>query len=58
MPLGATFFCDIKSIDGIWRILYVAIYGACVMPTGYIIEDHHIFVVDFATSPFRSNTPP
>ena len=32
--------------------------GACVMPAGYGVGDHQIFIVDFLTSSLVCNCPP
>ena len=44
--LGATHFRGSKPIDGIWATSDVTIASACVMPVGYGIGDHRLFVVD------------
>ncbi|MEJ2137350.1 MAG: hypothetical protein P8X86_19155, partial [Desulfofustis sp.] len=56
--LGATFFRGTKPIDGIWATPDVVVTGACVMPAGYGVGDHRLFVVDFLTSSFVGLTPP
>ena len=38
-PLGATFFCRTKAIDGVWATPDTLITGACVMPAGYGVGD-------------------
>ena len=48
--IGATFFRGTKPIDGVWVTSGVVIIGACVMPAGYGIGDHRLFVLDFLTS--------
>jgi hypothetical protein len=37
-------------IDAIWATIDVTVENACVMPVGYGIRDHCLFVVDFATT--------
>ena len=49
-PLGATFFRGTKPIDGVWATSDIVVTGACVMPAGYGVGDHRMFVVDFLTS--------
>ncbi len=49
-PLPATYFRGSKPIDAIWATPDVKVTGACVMPSGYGIGDHRLFVVDFSLS--------
>ena len=44
--LGATYFRGSKPIDAIWATSDVSIASACVMPVGFGIGDHRLFVVD------------
>ena len=44
--IGPTFFRGKKPIDGIWATSDVQVVGACVMPAGYGIGDHRLFIVD------------
>jgi hypothetical protein len=46
--LGATYFRGRKPIDAIWATSDVTVANACMMPVGYGVGDHHLFVVDFA----------
>jgi hypothetical protein len=48
--LGATYFREGESIDGIWATSDVVISNACVMPAGYGIGDHRMFLIDIVTS--------
>ena len=48
--VGATFFRGKKPIDGVWTTADIVITGACVMPAGFGIGDHRLFVLDFLTS--------
>ncbi len=43
---GATFFRGSKPIDGIWVTSDIDISNACVMPFGYGIGDHRMFIFD------------
>ena len=45
--LGATFFTEKKPIDGVWASPKVEVVGACVMPVGYDVGDHRMFIIDF-----------
>ena len=56
--IGATFFRGTDPIDGVWATPDVVVTGACVMPAGYGVGDHRLFVVDFLTSSLVSTTPP
>jgi hypothetical protein len=48
--LGATYFQGSVPIDAIWATSVVTVANACVMPVGYGVGDHRLFVVDFATT--------
>jgi hypothetical protein len=48
--LGATYFQGSVPIDAIWATSEVTVANACVMPVGYGVGDHCLFVVDFATT--------
>jgi hypothetical protein len=43
---GATFFRGSKPIDGLWVTSNIEITNACVMPFGYRIGDHRMFILD------------
>ena len=57
--IGPTFFRGSKPIDGIWATPDIVIAHACIMPAGFGVGDHRLFVVDFqeeslvGTAPFR-----
>ncbi len=46
--IGPTFFRGSKPIDGVWAMLDISMCNAAIMPAGYGIGDHHLFVVDFS----------
>ncbi len=48
--IGPTFFRWSKPIDGIWAMQDVVVTQACVMPAGYGVGDHCLFVGE---APFR-----
>jgi len=48
--LGATFFRGTTPIDGIWATPDIVVTRACMMPAGYGVGNHRLFVVDFLTS--------
>ena len=56
--LGAPFFRGSKPIDGVWVTSDVQVTGACVMPAGYGIGDHRLFVVDLLTPSLVGMSPP
>ncbi len=45
--IGPTFFLVSKPIDGIWATPGLVVTHACVMPVGYGVGDHWLFVADF-----------
>ncbi len=57
--IGPTFFRGSKPIDGILATPDLVVTHACVMPAGYGVGDHRVFVVDFqersliGEAPFR-----
>ncbi len=56
--IGATYFRGTKPIDGIWTTPDITIANACVMPSGYGIGDHRLFIVDIHTSLLVGEGPP
>ncbi len=44
--VGSTFFRGSKPTDGVWVMADVEISNACIMPTGYGIGDHCMFIMD------------
>ena len=56
--IGATFFRGTKPIDGVWVTSDVVMIGACVMPAGYRIGDHRLFVLEFLTLSLIGHDPP
>jgi len=49
-PLGATYFRGSKPIDGVWTTGDITVTNPCVMPVGFGVGDHRLFVIDFATT--------
>jgi hypothetical protein len=43
---GATFFCGYKPINRMWVSSNLEISNACVMPFGYGVGNHRVFVLD------------
>ncbi len=56
--VGATYFRGSKPIDGIWATSDVTVTSACIMPVGFGIGDHRLFVVDLLLSSLVGHTPP
>ena len=56
--VGPTFFRGKEPIDSVWATPDVVITGACVMPVGYGVGDHRMFVIDFLTSSLIGCNPP
>ena len=59
IKLRPTFFWGSKTIDGIWTSEDIVVTHACVMPIGFGMGNHRMFIVDFqesslvGTAPFR-----
>ncbi len=45
--IGPTFFRGSSLINRIWATADLNVTHACVMPAGYGIGDHHMFVFNF-----------
>jgi hypothetical protein len=48
--LGATYFRASEPIDGVWATGDITVTNACVMPVGFGVGDHRLFVINFATT--------
>jgi len=48
--IGPTFFRGSKPIDGVWATSDITVANACIMPVGYGIGDHRLFVIDFCAT--------
>jgi hypothetical protein len=57
-PVGTTFFRGLKLIDGIWATADIMVCNASIIPAGYGIGDHRLFIIDFASSKIIGNTAP
>ena len=57
-PIGPTFFRGQKPIDGVWATKDLQVVNACVMPAGFGVGDHRLFVVDFRTQSIVGASPP
>ncbi len=49
-PVGPTFLRGTKPIDGVWATSDISVCNAAIMPAGYGIGDHRLFVINFAES--------
>ena len=56
--VGPTYFRGSTPIDGIWATSDISISNACIMPTGYGIGDHRLFIIDFNTTDIIGFNPP
>ncbi len=56
-PVSPTYFCGSKPIDAVWATSDIQVAGACIMPAGYGIGDHRLFVIDFVTSSLIGLSP-
>ncbi len=57
-PVGTTFFRGSKPIDGVWATSDITVCNAPIMPAGYGIGDHRLFVIDFALCDIIGKTAP
>ncbi len=53
----ATFFQESKPIDGFWVTSNIEIANACVMPFGYGIGDHRMFVLNITLESLVGRNP-
>jgi hypothetical protein len=57
-PVGMTFFRGSKPIDGVWATLDITVCNAAIMPADYGIEDHGLFVINFASQDIIGDLAP
>ncbi len=55
--IGPTFFRGSKPINGIWARRDINVTHACIMPAGYGVGDHRMFIVDFQEASIVDTTP-
>jgi hypothetical protein len=55
--IGPTFFWGSKPIDGIWTTTDVIVTHACVMPAGFGVGDHCLFVIDMQATSLIGEEP-
>ena len=56
--VGATYFRGSTPIDGVWATSDVTVVVACIMPVGYGVGDHRLFIIDFLKSFLVGASPP
>jgi hypothetical protein len=56
--IGPTFFWGQLPIDVIWATSNITIANVCIMPAGYRIGDHCLFVINIHTSTLIGTAPP
>ncbi len=56
--IGTTFFGGSKPIDGVWATSNINVCNAAIMPAGYGIGDHRLFVINFASKDIIGTNPP
>ncbi len=56
--IGTTFFGGSKPMDGVWATSDITVSNAAIMPAGYGIGDHRLFVIDFASKDIVETSPP
>ncbi len=57
-PVDSTFFHGSKPINGIWATSDIAVCNTAIMPAGYGISDHQLFVIDFSMMDIIGKSPP
>jgi hypothetical protein len=55
--IGPMYFHGLKPINSVWATSNVHVVGASIMPAGYGVGDHQLFVVDFAGKSLLGNAP-
>jgi hypothetical protein len=48
--VGPTYFQGSKPINGAWATLDILVCNAAIMPVGYGIKDHRLFVINFSAA--------
>ena len=56
--VGATYFRGSTQIGGVWETSDVTVVRVCVMPVGYGVGDHRLFIIDFLKSCLVGAIPP
>ncbi len=56
--IETTYFRGSKPIDGLWATLDVTVCNAAIMPAGFGVGNHRLFVIDFVTTDIVGEAPP
>ena len=56
--IEATYFRGSTTMYGVWATSYVIVVVSCVIPVGYGVGDHRLFVIDFLKSYLVGASPP
>ncbi len=56
--IGPKYFWGQLPIDGIWTTPNVTVSNACIMPAGYGIGNHRLFIIDLHTASLVGPSPP
>jgi hypothetical protein len=56
-PVGPTFFWGSKPINSVWASSEITISNACIMPAGYSIGDHRLFIINFQAQDIMGLSP-
>ncbi len=57
-PVDSTLFRESKPIGGVWVTLDISISNTVIMPAGYSIGDHRLFIIDMAMRDLVGELPP
>jgi hypothetical protein len=58
VPVGPTFFHGSKPINGVWATKDIQVVNVCIMPAGFGVSDHRMFVVQFWLQSLVGASPP
>jgi hypothetical protein len=56
--IGTTYFRGSKTIDGVWATSDLTVCNAAIMPAGFGVSNHRLFVIDFVTKDLVGEAPP
>jgi hypothetical protein len=55
--IGPTFFRESKPIDGVCATSNLIVTHACIMPIGFGVDNHHMYIIDFQESSMVGAAP-
>jgi hypothetical protein len=55
--IGSTFFWWLKPIDGVWATSDITICNTAIMPAGFGVGDHRLFIIDMASKDIIGDSP-